>query len=273
MQFTKYEAAGNDFVVVDARIQPQLLNHCTKLAPMLCDRHFGIGADGILVITRTIPGGDVNNMDAAMHVINSDGSIAAMCGNGIRCVARHLYESGEFSVEHALKIGTLGGLQLVKCLDSDGEHWQIEVAIQRAILTQTCEMTQNERIWHGQCVDVGNPHAVFEIDEDPREALEIAGAYLSNHEMFPDRCNIEFIRPLDAKTLDFTVYERGAGPTLACGTGCVAAATAYAHHHGLCGQIIEIHAPGGILKVAVPADPLEHPRLIGPARRVFSGDV
>ncbi len=118
-----------------------------------------------------------------------------------------------------------------------------------------------------------HPYAVFEIDDDPRDALQTAGEFLSNHETFPDRCNIEFVRPIAPQILDFTVYERGAGPTLACGTGCVAAATAYAHHHRLRGQTIEIHAPGGMLKVAVPVDPGDHPRLIGPATRVFTGEV
>ncbi len=273
MEFTKYEAAGNDFIVVDARRQPQLLDDCMKCGSQFCDRHFGIGADGILVITQTISGLAGTSMDAAMHVINSDGSIAAMCGNGIRCVARYLYECDNIPTDCALRIGTLGGLQLVKCMDAQNEHWQIEVILQRAVLGQICKIAQDERLWLGQCVDVGNPHAVFEIDEDPRDALQIAGEYLSNHEIFPDRCNIEFIHALDEKILDFTVYERGAGPTLACGTGCVAAATAYAHHHGLCGQTIEIHAPGGFLKVKVPLDPTEHPHLTGPARRVFSGNV
>lgn len=273
MQFTKYEAAGNDFIVVDARKNPQDYVFCQHHACRLCDRHFGIGADGILVITQTISDLKDTSMNAAMHVINSDGSVAAMCGNGIRCVARHLYEYDGISTNCTLRIGTLGGMQQVNCLDVSDEYWYIEVILQRAVLGQICKITQNGRFWCGQCVDVGNPHAVFEIDSDPRDALQIAGEFLSNHETFPDRCNIEFIHALDERTLDFTVYERGAGPTLACGTGCVAAATAFAHHHDLKGQTIEIHAPGGILKVIVPLDPAEPPHLIGPARRVFWGNV
>ena len=206
MQFTKYEAAGNDFIVVDARTKPQFLDECIPSAAHLCDRHFGIGADGILVITQTISGLEEIPMDAAMHVINSDGSVAAMCGNGIRCVARHIYECDNISADRTLRIGTLGGLQQVKCLDIQDDHWQIEVILQRAVLGRICEIVQFDRLWRGQCVDVGNPHAVFEIDEDPREALQIAGEYLSNHETFPDRCNIEFIHALDEKTLDFEEF-------------------------------------------------------------------
>ena len=129
MYFTKYEAAGNDFIVVDAQEDAGLVDFCMQHASQLCDRHFGIGADGILMITRTISGLEVSDIDAAMHVINSDGSIAAMCGNGIRCIARHLYESCGFPISRGLQIGTLGGVQTVKCLDGHGDPWQIEVAL------------------------------------------------------------------------------------------------------------------------------------------------
>ncbi len=263
MKFSKYEAAGNDFVVIDARKQPELLSNCIADARQICDRHYGIGADGILVIAQSLENPHADDVDAAMHVINSDGSIAAMCGNGIRCVADYLFRAPDVP----LRIDTLGGLQIVQCTNANLPRI-FQVRMSKAQLTMPCCLDQSGHIWHGQCVDVGNPHAVFEIEDSPSDALKTAGEFLSNHPFFPDRCNIEFIRPIAAQTLELTVYERGAGPTLACGTGCVAAAVAFADHHDLSNTTIEIHAPGGILHVIISGRDV---RLQGQARRVFEG--
>ncbi|MBQ8037474.1 MAG: diaminopimelate epimerase [Proteobacteria bacterium] len=255
--FDKYEAAGNDFIVIDCRQDNRRFEMAQKYAHVWCKRHFGIGADGILAITKP---NDAQN-PAYMHVINSDGSIAAMCGNGIRCVALHLCNSGAPGLLH---IETDGGLQTVQKLD----HNTFEVTIARAELLSTCYIHQNDTQWHGTRVDVGNPHCVFETP-DPQKALAQAGEYLSNHQTFPDRSNIEFIRERTQNSIDLTVYERGAGPTLACGTGCVAAAKAYTAARHIADVTIEIHAPGGILYVHIPKT--GSPKLIGPARHVFFG--
>ncbi len=260
MDFFKYEAAGNDFIVLDGRDR-DLMNLCQTHAKSWCDRHFGIGADGILLITAS------DHADAFMHVINADGSTAAMCGNGIRCVACCLHESG--MTAESLQIDTLGGLQVVQRLPEG----LFSVRMARANLGSVCEIDQNGRLWKGRCVDVGNPHAVFEVQEDPSIAIHNAGEFLSHHPLFPDRCNIECIRRIAPNILDFAVYERGVGPTLACGTGCVAAATAFAHEHGLAGKSIEIHALGGKLFVQTAANPGDPVCLIGPARRVFCGSI
>lgn len=275
--FDKYEAAGNDFIVVDRRdttrdaIEAMLEGYQTH-ARRWCDRHFGIGADGILVMTLAPL--EASDCDVAMHIINADGSIAAMCGNGIRCAGRWFYEhAGVLAAlpEKPIKIYTLGGIQTVRCLSKDDDAWHLEVAMACAALTDTCQIAQGDRIWNGQCVNVGNPHAVFEISSSPEEALRQSGAFLSHHSTFPDRCNIEFIRELSPCVLEMAVYERGVGPTLACGTGCVASATAYAHSHGIAEGAIVLHLPGGILRVVIP--PNGTPLLQGPTRHVFSGII
>ena len=269
MDFYKYEAAQNDFILVDLLDADErnvvIMEFLKKSAQMLCDRRRGIGADGILVLTLS------DRADAFMHIINSDGSIAAMCGNGIRCAARYLYKRRIHDLSRPLFIDTLGGLQHVRYISGDASEFQIEVAMDHADIAGSCEIGQNDKIWRGIQVDVGNPHAVFETD-DPDAALAEAGEYLSNHPHFPDRSNIEFIRAIAENSLKLTVYERGAGPTPACGTGCVAAAVAYcsAHHQSGC---IQIHAPGGDLSVTIPDNPAERIRLCGPARFVFRGSL
>lgn len=269
MEFYKYEAAQNDFILVDllkpAERNEAIMEFLKKSARMLCDRRLGIGADGILVLALS------DRADAFMHIINSDGSIAAMCGNGIRCAARYLYKRRIPDLARPLYIDTLGGLQHVRYISGDASEFQIEVAIDHANITGNCEIRQNDKVWCGIQVDVGNPHAVFETD-DPDTALAESGEYLSNHPHFPDRSNIEFIREIGEKTLKFSVYERGAGPTPACGTGCVAAAAAYCHAHRTFG-CIQIHAPGGDLCVTVPENGADRMRLCGPARFVFRGSL
>lgn len=271
LYFEKYEAAGNDFVVVDARSDESVAETWRNVASKACERHFGIGADGVLVITRTMADFESVCVDAAMHVINSDGSIAAMCGNGIRCVARYLYEFCGFEQNRALKIATLGGLQTVRFLSASDRLWLLEVEMAKANVGEQIQIQQGSRVWNGTFVDVGNPHTVFEIQDSPEKALAEAGEFLSNHPTYPERCNIEFIRMRNEKTLDLTVYERGVGPTCACGTGCVAAACAYAQNHSINGANIEIHAPGGVLNVVTSCSPKQPVLLKGPACHVFSG--
>ena len=260
MDFYKYEAAGNDFVVIDGRGR-DVLQCCRANAVRWCDRHFGIGADGVLCVA------DGEGCDAFMHIVNADGTTASMCGNGIRCVARYLLDAGASA--GTFSIGTLGGVQTVRCL----EGGLFEVRMARAELGPACEIAQDGAVWSGRRVDVGNPHAVFEVCESPADALRRAGAFLSNHPSFPDRSNVEFVRAVSERVLEFAVYERGVGPTLACGTGCVAAATAYAAAHGLAGAAIELRAPGGTLSVRTAATPRDSAFLVGSARRVFAGAI
>ena len=267
MDFFKYEATGNDFILVDLSGGGNMadvdmwLDVFQKTAPQLCNRHFGIGADGILVLAPSKRG------FAYMHIINADGSMAAMCGNGIRCAARYIYKRRVFDNRDRLLIDTAGGLQTVQFVDADNECWLIDVKIAKAEVVDTCRLLHQSVLYDGITVDVGNPHAVFEVD-DPVEALNKSGAFLSNHREFPDRANIEFIREVSPNLIDFTVYERGVGPTLSCGSGCVAAALAYAKRRQIQRGVIEIHTPGGTLFVVLDNGNVH---LQGPATFVFSG--
>ena len=267
--FYKYQAAGNDFILIDTKECPNALRMAQQNAKVLCDRHFGIGGDGILILTY----GNHDHADAFMHIINGDGSTADMCGNGIRCVALHLYHSLSSSKPvRQLSIDTRGGLQHIRFLESqEGGALKISVQMARAIIQNEIEIVHQHEYYRGLQVDVGNPHAVFECMH-PKAALEQSGEYLSHHPLFPDRSNIELIREISPNELEFYVYERGVGPTLACGTGCVAAARAYASRHHTFGDML-IHAPGGDLTVRVPEDSAFPIELIGDAHKVFEGYI
>ena len=266
--FYKYEATGNDFILIDARTNSAPLPFITQNAAVLCDRHTGIGADGILVLTRC----DSSN-DAFLHIINADGSIAKMCGNGMRCAAAYLnaihdqasQPQGTFDIE------TLGGLQHAVCTAVSGKTTQVSVTLQRVLPGKLVDIQWDHQKYTGLQVDVGNPHAVFITDEEPEREVQRVGHILSHHETFPDGANIEFIRPIDTRTLQMAVYERGVGPTRACGTGCVASAMAYAKKNNLKGGNILIHTPGGRLNVSIPASCQDHFVLSGPASFVFKG--
>ena len=269
MDFFKYEASGNDFILVDLLGSGDMLDievwleFFQKTAPKLCDRHYGVGADGILVLAPSKVG------YAFMHIINADGSTAAMCGNGIRCAARYLYKKRIFDIRGFLQIETLGGLQTVCFVDKDEESWIIDVKMAHAIIDDVCTLEHQGEKYEGIVVDTGNPHIVFEV-LSPTESLDTLGPIFSNDPQFPDRINVEFIAELQENIIDFTVYERGVGPTLSCGTGCVAAAVAYAAKRELAKAAIEIHAPGGILHVILKNDEIH---LQGPVKFVFSGHL
>ena len=257
MKFEKYEAAGNDFIVIDMRHDNDVLALCKLHCRKLCDRHFGIGADGILIVCQTTENIPKSEVDAGMIVLNADGSTAEMCGNGIRCVSKYLYDFCQFAPDKPLRIATAAGIQLIQ-RRNDG---RFEVKMAKAVPGKTVAIHHENRDWIGRTVDVGNPHAVFEIETSPDEAIETAGAFLSNHPIFPAKSN----------TLDMTVYERGVGPTLACGTGCVAAARAFAINHGLSNVTITLRLPGGEIEVDIGAETNAPVILRGGANHVFSG--
>ncbi len=266
LRFEKYEAAGNDFIVIDMRSDNDILDICKQHCTRMCDRHFGIGADGILLVCRTTANIQECDVDAGMIVLNADGSTAEMCGNGIRCVSKYLYAL--CPANKPLRIATAAGIQVINRLD-DG---RFEVQMAKAVPGNTVSIRHNDREWFGRTIDVGNPHAVFEIETSPAEAIEAAGAFLSNHPIFPAKSNIEFIREAKENTLDMTVYERGVGPTLACGTGCVAAARAFAINHGLADVTITLRLPGGEIEVDIGSG-LDCPVILrGGATHVFSGE-
>ncbi len=274
MNFWKYHGLGNDFVVVE--------NHDLDMPDdpdfvrKVCDRRTGVGADGILYI------GPDDEADAFMRVLNSDGSEAEMCGNGIRCVAKHLFDFALVPSER-MRINTLDGVKDIIVQVENGEavgatvdmgaprldRSDIPMAGQGRFVDGALEV--DGRTITGTAVSMGNPHLIiFEALSD-EEVLEL-GPRLERHTLFPRRTNVEFVR-MEDDVLVVSVYERGAGWTQACGTGACATAVA-AGLKGLAplGKDARVRLPGGELKINVAED-LSSVKMTGPAVRVFRGEL
>ncbi len=266
--FVKYQGAGNDFVLLDERRCPVTMN--APLAAWICDRHFGVGADGVLMIRW-------QQDQPRMEIWNSDGSRAEMCGNGIRCFARELVERQGF--HSPLQVHTDAGTKTcsVRCVDG---VWSVAVAmggifaedglsfLSMGIHPENLEVAG--RLLPIYPASTGNPHTVL-FGRFSKAEMEKLGPALTTHARFPAQTNVEFVTVVRRNELVLTVHERGAGFTLACGTGSVATA-AVAVATGACdsGQPILVHLPGGDLRITVESD-FSASVMEGPAERVFEG--
>lgn len=286
MRFAKYHGLGNDFLVVDLRDErgdDAVAVQEPAVVKALCDRQFGVGGDGVLAVLPGDPGAD-----ARMRVLNADGSEAEMCGNGIRCVAKELFDRGGVKKDR-IAIDTGAG-RLVCAIDAkDGIAQTVTVEMGAPRLSRgEIPMTgpAGERCLEqpiaiaGQperkltCVSMGNPHAItFVTDENVRELAETVGPSIERHAWFPNRTNAEFARVISPREIDLVVWERGCGITLACGTGACATVVA-AVITGRAEEDTEVlvHLPGGDLVITVQRG-LSNVLMRGPALHVFDGEV
>ncbi len=274
MEFWKYQGTGNDFVVIEALAgRPAWLDNAAIVA--VCDRHFGVGADGILLIERG------KSADWFMRVLNADGSEAEMCGNGIRCIARHLAD--HLGVPGpVVPIETGAGVKSCRLhRDAAGAVTGVTVSLGAPILEpaqipvvsaahQNIQATVEGRTFIGQAVSMGNPHFVIFEGMGADEA-SVWGARLTASPLFPRQANIEFVETLGQAHLRAVVFERGVGLTLACGTGAGAVGVAaVVTKRAPAGEPIRIDLPGGPLNITVLPD-FSDVLLEGPATPVFRG--
>jgi diaminopimelate epimerase len=274
MEFTKYHGLGNDFILIDNRASatPRLT---PEDAIQWCDRHFGIGADGVIF---ALPG--QNGTDYTMRIFNNDGSEPEMCGNGIRCLAKFIAELEGTTEPRSYKIHTLGGLITPK-LEANGlvtvdmgkprllaaEIPTTLVAADQQVVNQPLEVAG--KTWHVTCVNMGNPHCVTFVDEVDALPLETLGAQFECHPVFPKKINTEFIQVVRSDHLKMRVWERGAGITLACGTGACASLVAGVLN-GTCDRRATVELPGGSLQIEwSEAD--DRLYMTGPAEKAFVG--
>lgn len=276
MRFAKYQGAGNDFVIVEAR---DLNLPWDDLALRMCTRRFGIGADGLILVVA-------GESSLTMRVFNPDGSEAEACGNGLRCFARYAVDHSLVR-EHTFKVETLGGVRHVEVLRSaDGRVGEIEVSMGEPrfapedipaivdadvvpVLGLPLQVLDTEVVVN--LISMGNPHAVTFVSESvDGYPLDHVGPLMEQHRVFPRRVNFEAARVLNREEVEARVWERGAGETLACGSGACAIAVA-AQLLGYCDQQVGVHLPGGLLTVTWPGGAGEV-WLRGPAVRVFEGD-
>ncbi|MEC4891619.1 MAG: diaminopimelate epimerase [Oscillatoria sp. PMC 1051.18] len=276
IQFTKYHGLGNDFILLDNRHSSQPMV-TPEQAIKICDRHFGIGADGVIF---ALPGQD--GADYTMRIFNSDGSEPEMCGNGIRCLAKFIAElEGTNQPGKSYQIHTLGGM-MVPQLTAKGQV-KVDMGTPKLtalkIPTTICppeEKVINQSLdvagstWTVTCVNMGNPHCITFVDNVDDIPLEIVGPQFEHHPAFPQRTNTEFIQVISPNYLKMRVWERGAGITLACGTGACASVVAGVltnNSENLC----SVELPGGILTINW-SEIDRRVYMTGPAEKVFVGN-
>ncbi|QHW34393.1 diaminopimelate epimerase [Paenibacillus rhizovicinus] len=276
MNFTKMHGLGNDFIVVAG--ETQLPDNAAQLAEQLCNRFFGIGADGLVYILPS------EQADFRMRIINSDGSEAEQCGNAIRCVAKYVYDNGLTNKE-SLTIETLGaGVQAVQLTVENGKVEKVRVNMGQPILEglkvpttidanpvigQSIEVDGRE--FKFTAVSMGNPHCVIYVDDAVNFDLATWGPKLEVHPLFPRKINVEFVTVRSKDFTDMRVWERGAGPTLACGTGACATVVASVLN-GLTDRTATVSLKGGDLLIEWD-EATNFVFMTGPAAEVFRGTV
>ena len=274
IEFTKYHGLGNDFILIDNRRQEQPII-TSEQAVQLCDRHFGVGADGVIF---ALPGQD--GTDYTMRIFNSDGSEPEMCGNGIRCLAHFLSELEGVNAKTEYRVYTLAGVMI---LQLEGDQIRVDMGVPELMATQiptTLASTEEKVVnapldvagqtWDVTCVSMGNPHCITFVEDAEAINLEILGPQFEHHPAFPQRTNTEFIQVVREDYLKMRVWERGAGITLACGTGACATVVAGVLT-GKCDRKSTVELPGGCLEIEWAQN--QRVYMTGPAKRVFTGKV
>jgi diaminopimelate epimerase len=273
MRFVKMHGIGNDYVYVDCF--QETVQNPEQLAVRMSDRHFGVGGDGLILIMPS------EQADARMRMFNADGSEAQMCGNGIRCMAKYVYEAG-ISRKPELTVETLAGVLRLRLFTANGTVEKVQVnmgmpRLQRQDIPMLGagervigeRLTAGDREFEATCVSMGNPHCVIYIDDVTNFPVTHYGPLLEHHRQFPQRTNVEWVEWLNRREIRQRTWERGSGETLACGTGACAATVA-SILNGKTDRAITVHLLGGDLEIEWAAD--EHVYMTGTAVEVFRGD-
>ena len=274
LEFVKMHGLGNDYVYMDAI--NQIIKDRNELAKKVSDRHFGIGSDGLILICKS------NIADFRMQMFNSDGTEAEMCGNGIRCVGKFVYDNG-FTNKKNLTIETLAGIKKLELITKKEKVEAVKVdmgepilepekipVISKEIPVNDLNLNIIDKNLKFTCVSMGNPHAITFIDENVNEFdVEKYGRLVEINEVFPKKTNVEFINIINKNKIKMRVWERGAGETLACGTGACASAVA-AIINGYTDRNIIVELLGGTLEIEWNKND-NHIYMTGPAKIVFKG--
>ena len=273
MRFTKMHGAGNDYVYVNCFEEP-LPENPAQLAREISDRHFGVGGDGLILICRS------EKADARMRMFNADGSEAEMCGNGIRCLAKYVYDHG-ICTKGQLAIETGAGVLALELELEDSKVRRVRVDMGEPILAAgqipttlsgdpvtDVELPLGEKTLSVSCVSMGNPHCITFVDQLTDDWVLSVGPQVETDPHFPNRVNAEFVEVVSPSEIRMRVWERGSGETLACGTGACAVCVAGALT-GRTDRKILAHLPGGDLELDWAEN--NHVYMTGPAEEVFSG--
>ena len=266
------QGIGNDYVYVNCFEED--IKNPSELSIAISDRHFGIGSDGLIMIMPSPAA------DARMRIFNADGSEAQMCGNGIRCVAKYLYEYG-IKKSDRMTIETAAGLKTIELTVVNEDVTQIKVEMgtpellrneipmlgeNKQVVNEPLQV--NDSVLYVTCVSMGNPHCITFVDDVDSIVLDVTGKAIENHELFPERINAHFVQQISANKVKMRTWERGSGETLACGTGAVATGVACVLNK-LTERVINTQLPGGELTVEWTEDNKTY--MTGPAELVFTG--
>lgn len=273
MRFTKMQGLGNDYVYVNG-FEEKIANP-SEMAVKMSNRNFGVGSDGLILINPS------KKADFEMEMYNADGSRGEMCGNGIRCVGKYVYDYG-LTEKTQISVETLGGIKYLDLTVKEGKVTQVRVDMGTPILTSEkvpvvaeeenavdIPILVEEKEYRMTCVSMGNPHAVVFMEDIEHLEIEKIGPKFENHERFPNRVNTEFVKVLDRKTASMRVWERGSGETLACGTGACAVAVACILG-GYTENKVTVKLLGGDLLIEWDRDQNKI-YMTGPAEVVFDG--
>ena len=262
MRFAKAHACGNDFLIVEGPLNPEL-------AKKLCERHTGIGADGVEFLEST------GARTGRIRLVNADGSVAEISGNGTRCVAAWMAHQSHAAPGETITLETDAGLRACTIVSADKNHFQIAAGMGAPQVSQTQVTLADKTLVYGIEVNMGNPHFVIVVHDENFRAhsrgWQELGREICSHSQFPHHTNVEFVRMVEATTIEIRIFERGVGPTSSSGTGtCASAAAAIA----FCGakSPLTVHAPGGSQRVEWAGTGAEM-TLTGPADLIASGEV
>ncbi len=275
IKFTKMQGLGNDYVYIDAINQK--IEDESALAKFVSDRHFGVGSDGLILICKS------KVADFKMRMFNSDGSEAEMCGNGIRCVAKFVYDKN-LTNKTTLTVETLAGIKQLKLNTKDGKVETVRVNMGEPILepekipvnskekpVRHLKLQAEDKEFEFTCVSMGNPHAITFVKDTKNFDVEKYGKVLEINPIFPKKTNVEFIQIVDKEHIKMRVWERGAGETLACGTGASASGVACVLNN-LTNRKVLVELLGGNLEIEWNEKD-NHVYMTGPAVTVFEGEL
>ena len=274
MKFVKMHGCGNDYVYVNGFTEK--IKNKEALVRAASDRHFGIGSDGVIFINPS------KIADFEMEMWNADGTRAEMCGNGIRCVGKFVYDYG-LTDQTRISVESFGKIKYLDMTEESGKVTKVRVNMGSPILTadQVPVKSANDQVidecievngreYKMTCVSMGNPHAVVFVDDVKNLDIEVIGPYFEHHERFPNRTNTEFVKVIDDHTVEMRVWERGTGETLACGTGCCATAVACVINHKT-GNHVTVKVLGGEIEIEWDREQ-NLIYMTGPGAVVFEGD-
>ncbi len=276
INFTKMQGLGNDFIILNYKEYEKVKIPTDNLATILCDRNFGIGADGLIIVNPYEESADIGWI-----FYNSDGSIAQMCGNGMRCFAKYVHDSGIID-KTQFSVSTKAGVIVPEIIDSE----TIRVNMSAPILDPrnipvkvhdnlNFDIEAGDRFFIANAVSMGNPHCVIFTEEDTKKLALKYGNYIEKHELFPQKTNVEFVKVISSKELVVDVWERGCAITLACGTGACASVVA-AILNNLCEHKVKVNLPGGSLIIEWDGSLKNTNKdvyMSGPAEYVFTGTI